>query len=224
MQTLFNLLEQSLADHKLQTEEKNEIEQAIVTAQLDEEDLSRLRNKAFALAKEKLNAENAYNLIKWLERIVKVIDKTRPDTSNSEAYFSPGQDCLTQIKWQLDNAKYSIDTCVFTITDNRIGMSILSAHKRGVKVRIISDNDKALDKGSDIQQFLNAGIPVRLDKTDNHMHHKFAIIDGNTLINGSFNWTRSATDYNHENIVVHNNDSLCKGFAQRFDRLWSQFK
>ena len=224
MQTLFNLLEQSLEDHKLQTQEKSEIEQAILAANLDEEDLSQLRNKAFALAKEKLDADNAYNLIKWIERIVKVIDKTRPEAGDSQVYFSPGKDCLTQIKWQLDNAKNSIDICVFTITDNRIGSSILDAHKRGVKIRIISDDDKALDKGSDIQQFLNADMPVRLDKTDNHMHHKFAVIDGKTLINGSFNWTRSATDYNHENVVVHNNMQLCKDFSQHFEQLWKKFK
>lgn len=223
MQTLFNLLEQSLEDNKLQTQEKNEIEQAIVAAQLDEEELSQLRNKAFALAKEKLDDDNAYNLIKWLERIVKVIDKTRPAASESQVYFSPGKDCLTQIKWQLDNAKHSIDICVFTITDNRIGTSILDAHKRGVKVRIVSDNDKALDKGSDIQQFLNADMLVRLDKTDNHMHHKFAVIDGKTLINGSFNWTRSATDYNHENIVVHASSTLAQEFTRHFEALWKKF-
>ena len=224
MQKTLDLLALSISDEKLKTEEKNEIEQAILAAHLDEEDLSQLRNKAFDLAKEKLNSDNAYNLIKWLERIVKVIDKTRPEAGNSKAYFSPGKDCLTQIKWQLDNAKHSIDICVFTITDNRIGSSILDAHKRGVKVRIISDNDKALDKGNDIQSFMNADMPVRLDKTDNHMHHKFAVIDGKTLINGSFNWTRSATDYNHENIVMHDNKVLAQDFTRRFEKLWKKLQ
>lgn len=224
MKSASELLSSTLLDQKLSNEEKHAFENEILSLSLDTEDLSQLRNKAFALAKENLNDDNAYNLIKWLERITKVIDKTRPAAGDSQVYFSPGQDCLTQIKWQLDNAQHSIDICVFTITDNRIGSSILDAHKRGVKVRIISDNDKALDKGNDIQQFINADMLVRLDKTDNHMHHKFAVIDGKTLINGSFNWTRSATDYNHENIVVHNNVQLCKTFAQCFEKLWAQFK
>lgn len=223
MQNILDFLEQSLTDDKLQTEEKNEIEQAIFTSQLDEEELNRLRNHVFKLAKEKLNSDNAYAMIKWLERMTKTIDKTRPQAGEAKVYFSPGQDCLTQIKWQLDNAKHSIDICVFTITDNRVGSSILDAHKRGVKVRIISDNDKALDKGNDIQQFLNADMQVRLDKTDNHMHHKFSVIDGKTLINGSFNWTRSATDHNHENIVIHTDVQLIKEFQQRFEQLWKQF-
>ena len=223
MQTLFTLLEQSLEDNKLQTQEKNELEQSILAANLDEEDLSQLRNKAFDLAKQNLNNDNAYNLIKWLERIVKVIDKTRPEAGESKTFFSPGQDCLNEIIWQLGKAKSTIDICVFTITDNRISAAIIDAHERGVKVRIISDNDKALDKGSDIQRLMNADMLLRLDKTDNHMHHKFAVIDGATLINGSFNWTRSATDYNHENIVSSSDKQLISQFQRVFEQLWHKF-
>lgn len=224
MQALIDQLEASLADDKLQTEEKNDFEQAIIAAELDSDELSQLRNAAFKLAKQHLNDSNAFAMIKWLERVTKTIDKTRPEADSSDAYFSPGLDCLTQIKYQLDSAKQSIDICVFTITDNRIGSAILDAHQRGVKVRVISDNDKALDKGSDIQTFLNADMPLRLDKTDNHMHHKFAIIDGRTLINGSFNWTRSATDKNQENIVIHRDIELIRQFQLHFEALWGKFK
>ena len=39
-------------------------------------------------------------------------------------------------------------------------LTILAAHKRGVKVRIITDNDKAFDLGSDVPRFVQAGIPL----------------------------------------------------------------
>lgn len=142
----------------------------------------------------------------------------------AKVFFSPGKDCLSQIKHLIDTAQHSIDICVFTITDNRIGANIIAAKQRGVKLRVISDNDKAQDKGSDIYAFHENNIPVRLDKTNNHMHHKFAIIDGKTLINGSFNWTRSATDFNHANIVVHSDAQLVEDFQGRFEQLWKQFK
>lgn len=42
------------------------------------------------------------------------------------------------------------------------------------------------------------------------MHHKFAVIDGRLLVNGSFNWTRQAVLYNQENCVVTDNAQLVR--------------
>ena len=88
------------------------------------------------------------------------------------------------------------DLCVFTLSDDRITAEVLAAHARGVAVRIVTDNDKEFDAGSDIAQLRQAGIPVAVDRTDAHMHHKFALFDGTWLLNGSYNWTRSAAQVN----------------------------
>ncbi|MCP4012352.1 MAG: DUF1669 domain-containing protein [Phycisphaeraceae bacterium] len=63
----------------------------------------------------------------------------------------------------------------------------------------------------------------KTDKTDAHMHHKFAIIDGKALINGSFNWTVSATERNQENLVISREAGLVKQFKTEFNRLWKTF-
>ena len=54
-----------------------------------------------------------------------------------------------------------MDVCVFTITCNEIADAILAAHKRGVRVRIITDDDQSKTRGSDVEELARAGIPVR---------------------------------------------------------------
>ena len=90
-------------------------------------------------------------------------------------------------------------------------------------VRVISDNDKSLDEGSDIDALRRAGVEVRIDETEAHMHHKFALFDGVRLLNGSYNWTRSAANYNQENVVVTADRALVEAFAGEFERLWARF-
>jgi mitochondrial cardiolipin hydrolase len=90
-------------------------------------------------------------------------------------------------------------------------------------VRIISDDDKRFDAGSDIAQLADAGIPIALDDTKAHMHHKFALIDQRWLLNGSFNWTRSASTSNDENLVVTNDPQQLRSFAAQFEALWVRF-
>jgi phosphatidylserine/phosphatidylglycerophosphate/cardiolipin synthase-like enzyme len=142
----------------------------------------------------------------------------------AETHFSPGDACRLRIAQLFDRAKRSADVCVFTITDDRISGPILAAHSRGVAVRIITDDEKAGDEGSDVGRFRNSGIPVlgRADLTGAHMHHKFALFDGELLVCGSYNWTRGAAADNNENIIVTNDSRLVGPFAREFERLWER--
>ena len=120
-------------------------------------------------------------------------------------------------------ARRELDICVFTIADDRLSDEIIAAHRRGVRVRVVSDNDKQYDTGSDIARLVDHGVEVRLDAGPSHMHHKFALFDGCLLANGSFNWTRSATTHNDENLVVTDDPNLVRSFAQQFEVLWGHF-
>ncbi len=95
-----------------------------------------------------------------------------------EAYFSPGEACRHRILGFVDGATSRLDICVFTITDNEIATTIERAHRRRVDIRLITDNDKSNDRGSDVDKLSERGVPVRFDETEAHMHHKFAIADG----------------------------------------------
>ena len=123
----------------------------------------------------------------------------------------------------LKNAKESIKICVFTISDNDITDAIISARKRGVSVKVITDNDKLNDRGSDIRSIAEAGIVVKIDQKDSHMHHKFCLIDKKILLTGSYNWTRSAAERNQENLLVTEEPKMVKSYLREFEKLWDQF-
>ncbi len=219
-------LEASLADARLSDDEKRRLSQSLREAQLPEEGLRRLRNQAFELARQALEANDEAaqpaSLVRWLEGVMRTLDVARGGVAQHRAYFSPGPDCLDAIRSQLAGCRERADICVFTISDDRISEAVLGAHQRGVQVRIITDNDKTEDRGSDIDALRSAGVAVREDGTDAHMHHKFAIFDGRWLVNGSYNWTRSASAFNEENIVVSNEPVLTQQFGRAFERLWSR--
>jgi mitochondrial cardiolipin hydrolase len=151
-----------------------------------------------------------------------LFSRSKSKPTLSQACFSPGDACLKAILSGIHSVRFSLNICVFTISDDRITQAILQAHRRGIAVRILTDNEKRFDKGSDIQDLLAAGIPVRVDETPNHMHHKFAILDNQTLLTGSYNWTRSAARYNHENMILTDQKNLVQDFCREFDRLWQE--
>ena len=93
-------------------------------------------------------------------------------------------------------------------------------------VRIITDDTQATATGSDVARLAKVtGVQVRHDGNQQaHMHHKFAVIDGAVLLNGSFNWTRAAVIANRENIVITRHaPSLLSQFGGQFEMMWTEF-
>jgi phosphatidylserine/phosphatidylglycerophosphate/cardiolipin synthase-like enzyme len=158
--------------------------------------------------------------MQWVKDVNQVLQATA--VQQSHAFFSPGDDCRNAIIRQMNLSLRLLNICVFTISDDQITDAILRAYKKGVSIRIITDNDKSLDHGSDIAQLSKAGIPVRMDVTRNHMHHKFMIADDSSLITGSYNWTISAARFNHENILLTKEGGVVESYRKGFDLLWEQ--
>lgn len=95
---------------------------------------------------------------------------------------------LSKLLTVLNAATSSLEVCVFCITCNEIADVLEAAAKRGVMVRIITDDEMAKTTGSDVERLSRVhGIQCRHDgNARSHMHHKFAVIDGSVLVTGSF--------------------------------------
>jgi cardiolipin hydrolase len=221
------LLKQTLADHQFQAGEKKALIDWAAEHAPDEASRAVGRSRAFAIAKAELPGEPA-RVLDWLEEAVKVFSRPLSGPAPlppepSAAYFSPGTTCVQEVVRQFHLARQAADVCVFTVTDDRITRAILDCHARGVAVRVATDDQKATDLGSDIDRLRAAGIPVKMDVGNPaHMHHKFALFDGRRLMTGSFNWTRSASEQNEENLIVTADPVLVAAFAGRFSDLWSR--
>lgn len=213
-------LRKTLEDRRLSRSEKRALQKLV--AETDPEALPLLRNVAFRVAKSEAAA--AEHVLDWLEDVVKALAPDDEQAPSSAAFFSPGDAPLHKIVALLAAAGKSCDICVFTITDDRIVDAIFAAHQRGLKLRIITDDDKSYDRGSDIRRIEEAGIPVKTDDGPHHMHHKFALFDRAQLLTGSYNWTRSAANHNHENLIVSSDPRLIAPFAEMFDRLWASLR
>ncbi|MFY8037407.1 MAG: phospholipase D-like domain-containing protein [Cyclobacteriaceae bacterium] len=222
MEKILSYLQESIADEMFSKNEKRSLRALVEELAPNEDQLNFLRSQLFSLANEKISTTNQAFILEWLKAGVSVL--TIPTSTHTEVYFSPGETCADAIIRNIDRATANLRVCVFTISDDRITKSLLTAHQRGVKIQMITDNDKSLDLGSDIQQLKRAGIPTRMDATPNHMHHKFMIVDGRVVITGSYNWTRSAARFNQENIVVTRETGVIQLFQEEFDKLWQQMK
>ena len=185
--------------------------------EIDNEDYRRLRSKVFDLASAQ--GIRGYD---WLEDAIKILDKAKAITYTSRAYFSPENSGQDELKELLLSSKKAIWACVFTISDDELANALITKHKEGLNVKVISDNDKVFDRGSDIFKMKDAGIPIKVDDTRHHMHHKFALIDHEILVNGSYNWTRSADQYNHENLIITKDEALVNDFTKEYKSLWDE--
>ena len=184
----------------------------------------RMRRRSFVLARDFAKEAELELVLGWLEEVQKaLVDPPQAAAAGrSEAHFSPRNEVYRRVVRALEVTRARADIAVFTITDDRISSALLAAHQRGVTLRIVSDNDKAHDVGSDIERLARAGIAVRLDRQPVHMHHKFAVFDQQLLVTGSYNWTRSASDENAENLLVTADADLVAAFSAEFEHCWGR--
>jgi phosphatidylserine/phosphatidylglycerophosphate/cardiolipin synthase-like enzyme len=222
VEEIVQLFIRSFEDTTFTSAERKAVRQLIEAYNPDRPKRDLLRSRIFDIARTRLTGYPELAALEWLESANKTLLERNGDEPADRVYFSPGDDCLQAILEVISFAIHSLDVCVFTISDDRITRALFDAHRRGVRVRVVTDNEKLYDEGSDIRELARGGIPVRVDNTPNHMHHKFAVADGKRLVTGSYNWTRSAALYNHENLLVSADKVAVAAYEKEFADLWAE--
>ncbi len=145
-----------------------------------------------------------------------------PATSGFEAgasytvCFVPGEDCEGVIVAQINQARSVILVQAYSFTSMPIAKALVSAKQRGVSVQVILDKSQRSERYSGATFLANAGIRTLIDEQPSIAHSKVIIIDGTSVITGSFNFTRSAQQYNAENLIVIRDGVLAQHYTQNW--------
>jgi len=130
-----------------------------------------------------------------------------------------GKRALEAIAEEIDRAQERIDLAIFTLTHPLLIEKLIEANDRGVEITVAIDrytSRGASRKG--VEMLEEHGMPVRIHTGGGLLHHKWALIDGKTLIIGSANWTRSAFAKNQDCLLI------CKDFqdqAKIYKKIWN---
>jgi phosphatidylserine/phosphatidylglycerophosphate/cardiolipin synthase-like enzyme len=133
-----------------------------------------------------------------------------------DVYFSPKGGATDAVVRSLEQAKNTVFVQAYSFTSKAIAEALLAARRRGVVVHVILDKSVLGDHYSEADFLANSGISVLIDARHQIAHNKIMIIDGETVITGSFNFTRQAEEHNAENLLVIHDHNL----AQRYLANW----
>jgi phosphatidylserine/phosphatidylglycerophosphate/cardiolipin synthase-like enzyme len=167
------------------------------------------------LRKEPLILVVLVTLILWTVLLPPVtLPQENPTTL--EVCFSPHRECTSAIVNELSKAKDSVLVQAYSFTSAPIAEALLNAHKRGVKTEVILDKSQRTQKYSSATFFFNEGIPVRIDDKHAIAHNKVMVIDGETVITGSFNFTKAAEEKNAENLLIIHDRKLAEKYVKNW--------
>jgi len=148
---------------------------------------------------------------------------------------------LRLINTLLAGARRHVDLALFVLSDQSIADTLARLQRRGVQIRLLADPGFANRSFSEVLDLLGTQLPdhrCRIEAANkpwqqplesvgtprlaagDKLHHKLAVIDGQRVITGSFNWSPSAAHQNDETLLVIDSPLLAKHFSAEIDQLW----
>lgn len=134
-------------------------------------------------------------------------NESLPRMAYIDTCFTPGDDCEQRIIDEIKTAKKFVLIQAYSFTSAPIAKAIINASKRKkMIVEVILDKSQISEKYTAATFFKNQKMITYIDDKHKIAHNKIIIIDGTTLITGSYNFTKSAQKNNAENIIIIKNN------------------
>jgi len=136
-------------------------------------------------------------------------------------YFCPEDLCAEHVKEELQKAEESIYFMTFSFTHDGIANILLLKQLEGWDIHGVMEA-RQVTEYSVFKVLEYQGMDVRKDGNKQNMHHKVFIIDGKTVITGSFNPTAGGNERNDENLLIIHNEDIAKRFAEEFWKMYGE--
>ncbi|GAB4510916.1 MAG: phospholipase D-like domain-containing protein [Anaerolineae bacterium] len=146
---------------------------------------------------------------------------TAPSGSTDRRTYTGGVD--TAIVDAINNVESTLDIAAFEWNNPALTNAVIEAHERGVQVRMVVDDEHTLeDEDSTIEDILDEDIPVRDDSRGGLMHNKFMIMDSQTVVMGSMNFTVNGTYRNNNNVLVLTAPEAVQAYQTEFNEMFER--
>ncbi|HEU4768970.1 MAG TPA: phospholipase D-like domain-containing protein, partial [Pyrinomonadaceae bacterium] len=142
------------------------------------------------------------------------------------------EDCRAPLWSLIDNETVGIDIAYWFMQDTSIANKVIARHQAGVPVRILVDpraNPTYAGNEQILNQFKNAGIPMRYKNGGGILHWKMMLFVGQNQVEFSganygasfFVPTTPNVNYIDEAIYFTGDQSLINSFKTKYDDLWT---
>ncbi len=142
-----------------------------------------------------------------------------------EIKFAHSESVADVIMRLMREASTSFDAALYRFNHPGLAQALEEAVHRGLRVRLLVDGNKYKESRTTQELLAGAIIPFRLafgrQGRGSKMHHKFVILDQQTVLTGSYNWTFESEDENHENLLILRDPHPVEVYAREFEALWS---
>ncbi len=135
--------------------------------------------------------------------------------------FAAEADEISALTGEIAQAERSIRFMTFVFSLEELAQAMIrQANNANFKVEGIFEKRNSTASWSQLPALQCAGAKVRQDGNRYILHHKVIIIDEDTVITGSFNFSSSAAERNDENIVIVRNAAIAGLYLEEWQRLW----
>ena len=145
----------------------------------------------------------------------------QPQENRIDAYFCPADHCEDRALHEIGAARSTLDIAMYSFTSRELFSGLEEAGRRGVRVRVVADYLQAASPSSVVPWLDGNGVQARAYQKGTTMHNKFAVIDGKTILTGSYNWSTNADERNRENMLIISGTEIAEAYGEEFFRLWT---